>query len=233
MLDLSRLKGELDAEKNWRLDELRFFKNQGSDLEQALADQYRRALILLLYGHYEGFCKFAFVHYVNVINAEKLTCDEASCEIIALAMAHIFKELRDPHKKKPKWKHILPDDPKLHRLTRDREFIENFQKLMKIDIVIADDVIDLESNLKPSILRKNLYSVGLNPALFKLIDNDISLLVGLRNSIAHGASRKGITEKEYLTYERAAFRVIDQVSDDIMKAISNENFRKQLIESND
>jgi hypothetical protein len=60
-MDFDAIRAELDQEMAWRLEEVKFFQNQGNLLNEEQRNRYRRALILILYSHFEGFCKFAFL----------------------------------------------------------------------------------------------------------------------------------------------------------------------------
>ena len=58
-------RAQLEEELTWRTEEILFFQNQCSTIEQEeLRDKFRRALVLLLYSNFEGFCKFGFSLYV-------------------------------------------------------------------------------------------------------------------------------------------------------------------------
>ena len=61
-------------------------------LRQEEQDQYRRAVVLDLYAHFEGFCKFAFDLYRTSINGEQVACNEASPAIAAAGWARLFKD---------------------------------------------------------------------------------------------------------------------------------------------
>ena len=159
-MNLPDLSAQLESELAWRQEEIRFFQNRGTMLlRQEEQDQYRRAVVLVLYAHFEGFCKFAFDLYRTSINGEQVACNEASPAIAAAGWARLFKELRDPSTKCAEFKHALPDDGKLHRFARDREFMERSVEFSRLPVTIPDDFVDTESNLKPVVLRRS-FSVG-------------------------------------------------------------------------
>jgi len=124
-MNIADLWAEIEEEQKWRQDEVRFFQNQvGNFVSNDDKNKYRKALILLLYAHFEGFCKFAFSHYIKAINSEGLNCGQANYAITALSLSEILKELRNPDKKNPEFKNALPDDAKLHLFAREQEFLE-------------------------------------------------------------------------------------------------------------
>ncbi|MGA2880937.1 MAG: MAE_28990/MAE_18760 family HEPN-like nuclease [Bryobacteraceae bacterium] len=141
-MNLPDLSAQLESELAWRQEEIRFFQNRGTMLLKAdEQDQYRRALVLILYAHFEGFCKFAFDLYRTAINGEQVACNEASPAIAAAGWAKLFKELRDPSTKCAEFKHALPDDGKLHRFARDREFMERSIEFNRLPVTIPDDFV--------------------------------------------------------------------------------------------
>src|SRR5215510_14403809 len=120
-MNIADLWAEIEEDQAWRLDEIRFFQNQLTLIpNEEKHDQFRRALILLLYAHFEGFCKFVLSLYVNTINGEDITCGEANHTIAAAALSDLFQTLRDPGSKCPEFRSSLPDDTQLHRFARDR-----------------------------------------------------------------------------------------------------------------
>jgi hypothetical protein len=217
-MNLTEFSAQLEEENTWRTDEIRFFQNQCEMIDASKQDQFRRALILLLYSHFEGFVKFALVLYVEAINESGIYCSDASYAIAAAALEDVFHELREAQSKCTIFKKILPDDTKLHRIAREREFIERSIEIMSRVVKIPDGFIDLESNLKPVVLRKNLYKVGLPHDQFKDIEGKVDLLLEYRNKIAHGRSRQGITDAQYLQLRDAAFRIMKEVSMGIVEA---------------
>jgi len=63
----------------WRQAELRALANlQAIIRRETEKAQLRRALLVMLYAHAEGFCKIAFLTYVNAVNRAALTCTIAS-----------------------------------------------------------------------------------------------------------------------------------------------------------
>ncbi|MDF2190317.1 MAE_28990/MAE_18760 family HEPN-like nuclease [Paraflavitalea sp. CAU 1676] len=224
-MDIPALWAEMEAEYSWRIDEIRFFHNQIQKLTNTQErDQYRRALVLLLYAHYEGFCKFAFTFYVNAINKENILCKEANYAIAAASLEDLFGALRHPEKKCPEFKNQLPDDIKLHIFSRNREFVERSKEFENRPVSIPDQVVDMESNLKPVVLRKNLFKLGFPHDGLQHIESDISQLLANRNSIAHGTSRHAISLKLYQDLQKAAWNVMATVKSYVMQALQNREF---------
>jgi hypothetical protein len=127
-MNAPELWAEIEADQTWRLDEIRFFQNRLPELQTTdEQNQYRRALILILYAHFEGFFQFALAHYIKAINTRAPMCRDAQPALAASTMSEVFRELRNPDSKCNEFRHTLPDDSKLHRFARDKEFVEKFE----------------------------------------------------------------------------------------------------------
>ncbi len=226
-MNLPDLAAQLEAELLWRQDELRFFQNRGATfLTESEKDQYRRAVVLVLYAHFEGFCKFAFELYRTSINAEQIPCADATPAIAAAGWARLFSELRDPNKKCPDFKNRLPDDSKLHRFARDREFVERTAEFGQLPVTIPEDFVDTESNLKPIVFRKILYKLGLPHDQFDQHEGQIDRLLNTRNRIAHGGHRGGVKETEYEELRKLVFQMMDAIKNKILECLREKLFLK-------
>lgn len=224
-MNVAELRAQLEEEMAWRIEEVLFFQNQCSSLPtEEKQDKFRRALVLLLYSNFEGFCKFALNLYLSAINAEDIECRHASYAIAAASLSDVFYALRDSNAKAKEFKSELPDDTKLHRFARDREFIERASEVMSRKVNIPDSVVDMESNLKPIVLRKNLYRLGLPYEQFSHLETDIGMLLNVRNKIAHGETKAGVKGKVYDNLRDSAFRVMNGVVLEITKAASEKLF---------
>jgi hypothetical protein len=199
---------ELFREHDWRFDEVRRLKNLLSgDRDPLGRDELRKSLVVVLYAHFEGFCVFALEHYLIAVNQEKIDCRDANPAVLAGAWNGVFGAMESGDQKCRIFSQPLPNDQKLHRHWRRRHFVEEIDRLSRFKVVIPEDVIDTESNLKPEVLQRNLFLLGLD---FRFVDpyaDIISNLLGRRNRIAHGDDRRGVTELEYDAYESAVFEV--------------------------
>jgi hypothetical protein len=226
-VNLPTIRAELEDEQTWRQNEMRFLRNQLaniSDLSEKM--QFRRALVLMLYAHYEGFCKFALLQYLKAINRAAIRCEEATSAIVAGAWSRVFTAMEIGDRKSEIFRGSLPDDAKLHRFARRRDFVEQFSEFAKQVALVPEDTIDTESNLHPVVMQKNLYRLGLNHDVFSKHDGNILHLINRRNNIAHGADKNGLTENEYGQLESTVFKIMDDLMDIVMEAIQKESFRR-------
>jgi hypothetical protein len=228
-MNLVSLYSELEEDLAWRQDEIRFHQNNidrfVSDNEK---DKARRACILFLYAHFEGFTKFALSLYIRAVNNERLTCNQISFALAAACLTDVFHALRDPQRKSDLFRRELPDDSSLHRIARDIEFFENTSKINNRIVEIPDKIIDPESNLTPSVLKKNLFRIGLPHGLFDGLKEVINRLLGYRNSIAHGEAKSGIRESDYLELRDMVFGAFSTIRDVIYNSLMEKDYiRKQ------
>lgn len=221
-MNLPDLRAQMEDEFSWRQDEIRFFQNRLAYLDDATdQDRFRRALVLMLYAHFEGFCKFCLSLYVNAVNGEGITCNQANYAIAAAALSNVFRELRDPNKKCDEFRRALPEDAKLHKLARDREFLERTDDFGQKSVSIPDLVVDTESNLTPVVLRKNLYRLGLSPNQFDGFAGNINRLLQTRNSIAHGESSSGVDARTYTELHDIVFTIMREVTVQVTQALDS------------
>jgi hypothetical protein len=217
VVDLAELRAEVETEREWREREMRLFRNQVAALpgeeQRRIA---RKALVVMLYAHFEGVTKTLLSMYVNRLNAMSLRVSDVTPSIGAAALSDIFRALRDANKKCKEFARSLPDDTALHRFARDREFVEVAWQIAARTVQInPDDVIATESNLKPIVLKKMLFRIGLDPKLVEPWESVIHQLLNRRNAVAHGTAKNGLEEKDYAALEQA----VNLVVDDMVKAI--------------
>lgn len=224
-MNLEIIWSEIEKEQAWRVEEIHFFQNfllnLKSEEERA---RYRRALILILYAHFEGFCKFAFIHYIKTINDMGINCNQVNFALAASALNDIFDSLRDNNKKCDLFRYSLPDDSRLHRFARDSEFIKNFNDVFSRNVSIPEKVVDTDSNLKPEILQKILFRLGLPHNKFDNIKNHIHKLLNFRNKISHGESKEGLSNEEYELLKKSVFFIMNEIKRDIMEFLSEKKY---------
>lgn len=223
-MDLDAFRSQLEAELEWRTSEIRFFANTCESVSESDQDRFRRALVLLLYSHFEGYCKFALTLYAGAINSIGLQCSQANPAVVAASLHRVLAKLRDPNVKAPAFRNQLPDDSKLHRFALEKEFIERAADIMAGVVNIPEDAVDTESNLKPVVLRKNLFRLGLPHEQFADLDGDINRLLELRNKIAHGATSSGIARPTFDKLRESSMRVMTSITVEVTRALSDRAY---------
>jgi len=227
-IDLANIRAQMEVEREWREAELRFLRNRLAFIDdEARRKVYRKALVVMLYAHFEGLCKAVLLLYVESLNASGLLVREANAAIAAASLGDVFRALRDPNSKCTVFKNDLPDDAKLHRFARDREFIDKFTGLASRSVALdGDSIVDTESNLKPVVLRKILFRLGLEPTLVAPWTGTIQQLLRRRNDVAHGTAKYGLDEKVYRELEQAVHSVVDDLTRVICDAVTEQAYRR-------
>lgn len=227
-LNASDVIAQIEEELTWRIQELVFLRNQLSFIDSTSKKmKFRKALVVMLYSYYEGFCKAAFQIYVNSINQANLTRDQVNDYIKTASLNQVFLAYHDEKKKDPYFRKSLPDDTKLHRYSRQVQFIQSFQEFLTDIVEIPDNVVDTEDNLKPVVLRKLLYRLGFSYDSFVDYESQIHLLLSTRNSVAHGAQKEGLTSEGYEKVEQAALTIMNELKTLIVNALLEEKYLKR------
>ncbi len=210
-MNLAGIRAELEDELRWRTEELRFFKNQLSDFRtDDERKRFRRALVVMLYSHFEGFWKAAFSIYVKALNAESILCKDAVHSLVAATHFDLLASLAS-QKKATFLDWTPPDDPGLHMLHRQVEFLARLPDVGATRLDIPDKVVDPESNLKPDVIRKNLFRLGIPHDMFQPHEGTVHKLLKKRNNVAHGATRLGVEEEDFNELERAVMDIMEDV----------------------
>lgn len=224
-MKIADLRAELEAERAWREDEIRKLQNLGEAvLDTQEKDQYRRAIVLMLYAHFEGFCKFALSLYCSAINAAQIHCDQADMALVAASLGDIFRDLRNPEKKSDLFRHALPDDRKLHTFAREREFVQRSSEFLRRAVEIPEGAVDMESNLTPTVLSKNLFRLGFRHDAFAEFNGDIHKLLEFRNRIGHGEMRSGVPKNTYEELRASVDKVMSGITVAVMRALEQKDY---------
>lgn len=138
----------------------------------------------------------------------------------------MFRTLRNPQKKSDIFRRLLPDDTKLHQFAREREFVEQTAEMEARPVRIPDQLVDTESNLTPTVMKKNLYRLGLPHDQFEAYDGVINRLLRIRNGISHGELKEGVGTTLYEQLRTATFEIMSQLSAGVMKALSEKTYAR-------
>lgn len=224
-MTLEEFQTELELEKQWREDDIRFFHNLQATLEKIEdRERLRRSIVGMLYAHIEGFVYFSFNLYLNSINELELQCKDVKPAIAAASLNKEFVALKNPEKKNPIFKRQLPNDTKLHQTCREIDFLENFYTIQEQKVKIPRDYINTENNIGPNVLRKLLYQMGLDYNDLDGISTELSQLLNIRNDIAHGKSRTGIEDRDYNKFKDCFNTIFSRLSNLLVNSFSNQDF---------
>lgn len=223
---------ELEAELTWRESEIKFLKNLLIHLKSnEEEDAFRKALVVMLYSHYEGFCTFAFQTYVLAINEEKLLRKQVNSSLAAASLNQEFSLFEAEEYKEERFKRVfrksVPDDKKLYKFSKRVYLLEALDNFMDSEIEIPDKVVNTESNLWPGVLKKLLYSLGLPENTFAKHEEQIKQLVNTRNGISHGKDKEGIDEAEFEKLEKATSDISKTIIQLIQTSLSKREYLKE------
>lgn len=226
-MQLEEIRAEMEEELTWRQREIVFLKNVMVGItKEEDKERYRKSLIVMLYAHFEGFCKTCLLIYVKAINDLNLTRKEANDSLVASSKEGIFNGYDNLDKKCKIFKRELPNDTDLHRFYRRTDLVVQFNEFLEQKLVIADNVINTESNLWYHVLKKNLFKLGIDYTVFDQYQSSINALVNKRNSIAHGSEKFGIAESEYKKIQDDIIETMNNIIKILMKNLKDESFKK-------
>ncbi len=227
MIDLQGFREEIEHERLWREDELRLLKNKVQEVENLDKQNIlRKTLIVMLYAYFEGICKFSFTAYVRNINKLAMENHEVSWSILASSFNKVFKELNSTDKESI-FNKGRPDDSELHQFSRRKRFVEEFSSLMEQKVLLnEDEIIDLESNIKPIVIKKVLFLLGIEHSEVDKWSGKINKLLRYRNNIAHGSMKDGIKKETYQELEDEIFQIINSIVLYLSKAIIDKKYTR-------
>jgi hypothetical protein len=217
--------GELEAGRALREGEVRLLQNLAileSDEERQAT--LRRSLVLIAYAHLEGFCKVAMESYATAVNSVSIPCSEAVAPLVAATLHRAFVALRDIQSKHPTFAKS-PDDSELHMTWREQTFVEKAEALMSTTVDIPDGVVNTEANLSPSVLKRNMYRLGLAYGEVEGQRAGMNRLLGKRNEIAHG-ELVSPSREDVEAYVVTAFEIMLFVQQEVFEALNKKAYRK-------
>ncbi len=168
-----RLMQELEAEREWRVRELRNIKLLYKEIDSELRKEdfsvsYLRMIIPMIYAHWEGFVVQSYKIVFEFINKMELSTSEVTPKILTYANNHSYNYLKGKHSFRQKC-----------------EFTKKFLDILNKNIKI-EGKIETDSNLKYEVLERLLDLFDIDANKFKGYRAKLNELVNIRNSIAHG-----------------------------------------------
>lgn len=217
----------IEADLVWREAELASLKNQvrrvsgGSTAQKTLL----RALLAMLYAHYEGFCLYALRLFLESLENEKITSASLRQEVMLFALEQHFRRIRKANPSGAEF--IRFNSVELPSLLANPVSFERDQ----------DNEILLEgrSNLRPHHLEKHCKILAL-PQLTVLQSpaerSRLWQLVERRNAIAHGRQLLVHSISEYQPYEDAAIVAMHELAVILIDSIETRSYMIALTDRN-
>lgn len=221
LINLDETLSEFEQDLSWRETELRFFENDlNKTQDESLQMIKTKPLILLLYSHFEGHAKLMLTKCANQINSLDLDCSKTIPNLVASSLDSTFGALKNPDKKHPLFNKEY--DPDFKELCRRTEFIEVIQNIMLTKVKLkVDKIVDVESNLKPPVLKKIFFRLGFDHTCISESDlSNLNKLLEFRNNIAHGSKKNGWTYAEYLEIKNSIQTLLKLIKNQIIGYLS-------------
>jgi MAE_28990/MAE_18760-like HEPN len=205
---------DLEDELDWRFEEMVVPKLQaaraadGSLLQRAIL----RALIAMLYAHYEGFCKTAIRIYLLEIKAMGVRREECVERLRMFSLQKAFRELKG-YSNEQCWSFVT------------NSFSHMLKEVMDYELNRESEIaLEGEANLYPALLRENLQSVCLPHDEVDAHELLLKSLVSRRNGIAHGKKLIIADLTTYELHERAVHDVMYGLAYAIIETLENRRY---------
>ncbi|WP_431042643.1 MAE_28990/MAE_18760 family HEPN-like nuclease [Streptomyces sp. P1-3] len=222
--DAVAIRATLEGEMTWRRNEVRRLRNmQSLDISQDSRESLRRALLVMLYAHLEGYTKFSLEQYAETINRASLTVAEGRKQLGAACLTERFKNYRSPEIGDP----LDPAGARARQVLKDADFLEELMNLQGRRISLnVDHVTSADSNLSPAVLRRNLAMLALDDAEIHRFTGALDGLLKLRNGIAHGERMNLPSDPSFVKLEGRIFALCDSLTLLIYQSVRDEAFRR-------
>lgn len=218
----ARVRTDLEAELTWRKDEIRNLRNLEGLEPSASAACRRRALLVMLYAHLEGFVRFALEQYAAAINNAKLTVHDAKPVLCAAALGDCFKQYRSSETSDAS----DPAGNRARQIMRDAELFSEIHGMLNKTIQLKLDVVaSTDSNLSVGVLRRNLSFLGLEDPGIHRFTASVGGLLKMRNGIAHGESINMPSDPSFQRLEERIFGLCEELMLVIYESVRDEAYR--------
>ena len=252
-MDIDNIREQIENDLEWRLDEIAFFTAQlnhlrplnTSDKEKQRVEKdknrFRKALVLILYAHFEGLVRYALRLYAEALNEENINLSEAIDVLVASSLHREFGQYDDS---KERIKSESSEFNKANKRLNNRvNLIQELNQLWqenKVKLPISDrhndkgSVLYTESNLNFDTIEKILYRLGFPTDILDLeisgrkFKDILNEFLGRRNAIAHGDKlKKGIDEKQYNEFKNVFDKITIIIPIAITKALNKKLYLKK------
>ncbi|MFE0034320.1 MAE_28990/MAE_18760 family HEPN-like nuclease [[Kitasatospora] papulosa] len=222
--DALTIRATLEGEITWRRDEVRRLRNlQTLQISGQSRESLRRALLVMLYAHLEGYAKFALEQYAEAINRAGLTVRQGRKELGAACLAEKFKTYRSPESSDP----LDPAGGRARQILKDAEFLEDLLGMQSTPISLnVDHVTSADSNLSPAVLRRNLAMLALDDSGVHRFTSALEGLLKLRNNIAHGERLNLPSDQSFEKLEGRIFGLCDSLTLLVYHSVRDEQYKR-------
>ena len=208
MQNILEFRNDMEESLSWRMDELRVLKNL---LRENNNVPVVKTLIVMLYAHFEGFFKDCLECYIKYINSTGKLLKYFTDSLITASLNREYAAFEDLNRRCKELSTTPPAEDFLHKYHRRKELTQKLTSdYLNREIRIDDKIINTKSNLDYNVVQENMYILGLNYNHFLDKQYNITKLVNLRNSVAHGSQREPIEFEEFEKIERDIFEIMNE-----------------------
>lgn len=214
------IQNDLEKDLDWRFAELAALRYQvigvpkGSIAFQGLL----RALVALLYAHYEGFCKNTIRLYLNKIQSEGSRRQDCIEQLMVFSLQKTFRQSKS-FTTQECWQFYKANLQAILHEIIDYDLDGN-----------GDVALIGESNLYPNLLKENLQGIGLPQLEIDKHELRLRNLVGRRNGIAHGQKLVIHDLATYQEYESSASAVMYEIALNVVESLDNKSYLRLPIQ---
>lgn len=224
MQNILEFRSDMEDSLSWRVNEFLALKNLlRSDNNVPVV----KTLIVMLYAHFEGFFKDCLECYIKYINSTNLTLSNFIDTVITASLSREYMAFEDSNRKCKELTSVPPAEEFLHKYHRRRELTKKFtSNYLNKKIRIDEKIINTKSNLDYGVLQENLYILGFDYNYFMDKQNNITKLVRLRNSVAHGSQREPIDFSEFEKIEEDILGIMEEMIKYLYRFCLEERYLK-------
>lgn len=224
MQNILEFRSDMEDSLSWRVNEFLALKNL---LRSDNSVPVVKTLIVMLYAHFEGFFKDCLECYIKYINSTNLTLSNFIDTVITASLSREYMAFEDSNRKCKELTSVPPAEEFLHKYHRRRELTKKFtSNYLDKKIRIDEKIINTKSNLDYGVLQENLYILGFDYNYFMDKQNNITKLVRLRNSVAHGSQREPIDFTEFEKIEEDILGIMEEMIKYLFRFCLEERYLK-------
>ena len=227
------LSSELEYQYSVRIEELKKYENffELNNKDDDFREIYNKMLIVMLYSYFEGFCRKAFLIYVDYINNTHEKVNVLKEQLVAATLYTEFQKMENSNYKPLAGAREIKEDGKLQKFARRVEFVSEYVSHMNKLVEIPEEIASTEANLRASVLKKIMYNLALDYEMVSPIQSDIDYVVNYRNTIAHGDRTRGIEQSQYNTYRDKIIMLMKKIKENILMSFKERRYLRIIPES--
>lgn len=204
----------LERDLKWREAELASLKKHAalSTPNSIERSSLLRALLAMLYAHYEGFTKFCWETLLDHIQSQGIARIKLTKSFAMLSLEDEFRDLRGNTSADKLWDFASSDFNDALQLSA--RFEENCRP-------------STESNLWPNVYEREAQKMQLSCVLMNSHRQTLKSLVSRRNDIAHGKENMLRDLEEYQQFEEAVVSVMHELAISVLNTIEEKSYLSQ------